>query len=487
MNVLGTQLFGTNGLLRLAGNLYITDFFDIIIIALFLYSIFILFQRTRTYLIFIGSFFIIILYLIANSFNLYLTSLFLQYFVGVSIVIFVIIFQTEIRKYFELLGLVGTRQIKVGKITPKSPTITEIIQACVKMAQTKTGALIVIRGQDNLDLLVEGGTTVDSVISEELLLSIFDPHSVGHDGAIIIENNRISKIGVHLPLSNNFKLLKGFGTRHGAALGVSEQSDSLSIVVSEERGKISICKDGKIKVLENFSDLEKELDKYLQSKFKNQSTNMFRSLLTHNLWLKSTAILTSLVLWYFTAYKAGVLQKEYTVPVSFINLDNNVLIENYSPKEVVLTVSGRGSAAFSEDLGSHLKVELDASNLKDGINTIELNSKKITIPINLALVSYQPDTILLTAQSYVSISLPVTVKTSGSPAKGFSLNEITVTPRMVELWVPASATPPAEIFTENISINDLKESLVIPTTLQIPENTKLVKGEPEANVALTIE
>lgn len=487
MNNIGNRLFGIDGVLRLTGNLYFTDFFDIFIIALFLYSIFILFQRTRTYLIFIGSIFIIALYLVANSFNLYLTSLFLQYFVGVSIVIFVIIFQSEIRKYFELLGLIGTRQIKVGKITPKSPSTSEIIQSCVKMAQSKIGALIVIRGQDNIDHLIEGGVTTDAIISEELILSIFDPHSEGHDGAIFIENNRIAKLGVHLPLSNNFKDLKGLGTRHSSALGLSEQSDAMVIVVSEERGRISICKEGKIKVLEYYYDLEKELDKYLKNRFQYQSTNLFKSFFTHNLWLKSSAVLTALVLWFFTAYQTGIVEQEFFVPITFTDLPNDVLIENHTPKELTLVVSSRGNSILKNTTLSNFKVNVDASELKDDINRIKIDRKNITLPINLTLVSFKPDTILLTSKKYTSIQLPITVQISGIPAKGFSLKEITITPQTIDLWIPASATAPADIKTVPIDVNGLEAPLVVSAVLEIPQEAKLIQGEPTANVALNID
>lgn len=246
------------------------------------------------------------LYVCAKYFNLYLTLLTLRYFAGVSIILFVVIFQTEIRKYFEFLGLAGTRQIKVGPLASRSPSITEIIQSCVKMARTKIGALIIIQGKDTLDPFIEGGVQLDGVISEEILLSIFDPTSEGHDGALIVSNNRVSKFGVHLPLSTNFKEIGKRGTRHGAALGLSENTDALCIVVSEERGKISLCKEGKLKTLEDPSNFEKELEKFIKAKFPNDSApNEFSitKFFKHNLVLKAGSIAVAIILWFFTAYR----------------------------------------------------------------------------------------------------------------------------------------------------------------------------------------
>lgn len=178
-----------NSLFQLKGNLYATDFLDIIIIGLLLYSLFVFLRNTRTYLVFIGIAFTVGLYFVAKSFNLYVTLMALKYFVGVAALIFVIIFQNEIRKYFEFLGLVGTRQIKVGALAPRSPSTTELIQACVKMAQAKTGALVIIQGKDDIDQFIDGGIDLDALISEELFLSIFDNHSEGHDGAVIIKKS----------------------------------------------------------------------------------------------------------------------------------------------------------------------------------------------------------------------------------------------------------------------------------------------------------
>ena len=170
-----SNLLNTSSIFQLRGNLYLTDFLDILIFALLIYTLFIFFRRTRSYMVFLGLAIAALLYLLAETLNLYLTYLTLRYFVGVSLIIFVIIFQYEIRKYFEFLGLIGSRNIKVGRLTPKSLSASEIIQACVQMAQAKTGSLIVIQGKDNLDNYIEGGTALDGVISEDIIVSIFDP------------------------------------------------------------------------------------------------------------------------------------------------------------------------------------------------------------------------------------------------------------------------------------------------------------------------
>ncbi|HLB51577.1 TIGR00159 family protein [candidate division WWE3 bacterium RIFCSPHIGHO2_12_FULL_38_15] len=474
-------------LLQLKPNLYLTDFLDIIIIALFIYSLFIFFRNTRTYMVFLGLAIALSLYVVARYLNLYLTSLTLRYFAGVSVIVFAIIFQAEIRKYFEILGLLGTRQIRAGTLASKSPSATEIIQACVKMAQSKIGALIVIQGNDNMDPFIEGGIPLDGVISEEVILSIFDPHSEGHDGALIINNNRIIKFGAHLPLSTNFKDLGKLGTRHSAALGLSENVDALCIVCSEEKGKISICREGKLKTLDDFTELEKEFEKYIKSKFSLKKINLFTYVVKHNFGLKLGALVFAAIVWLLTAYQTGIVEKSFHVPVTIENLPKDTIIQDYSPKEIELTLAGRGEELFSDLSATNLYIGFEASNLQNGVNKEILTRNNITIPAHTSLVSFKPDILLLTVQKYFSAYTKISVKTKGSLKRGLELKNITVTPEIVELMIPQDIPAPEEVITETIDISDQTESVIIPVKLIIPENIRVSNSDSKVNIALTIE
>lgn len=472
---------------QITGNLYFTDFLDILIISALLYSLFIFLRRSRTYMIFFGLAIAFGMYALAKTFNLYLTLLTLRYFVGVSLVIFVIIFQNEIRKYFEFLGLIGTRQIRVGPLAPKGPSTNDIIQACVQMAQAKIGALIVIQGKDSIESYVDGGTALDGVISEELLMSIFDPHSIGHDGAVIINNNRISKFGAHLPLSTNFKEIGKHGTRHGAALGISEVADPFCIVISEEKGKISICKEGKMKTLNQFADLEKELEKYIKTKFDIQEENYLMHLVKHNSWLKVGALVSAILIWFFTAYQAGIMEKTYTVPVTLENLPKSVSIENYSPQDIEVTVSGRGNSVFDEISAEDFALEIDASSLKDGVNQKSIERKDLSIPTNMTFVNAEPNLILLTAKKYYSVQVPVQPDVRGQVAENLQLDGTVITPQTVEVWVPEGQEAPRELTTEAVDISSQTESVIIPVKVIVPNGYRLLNGNSTVNIALTIE
>lgn len=477
-----------NNILQFKGNVYPTDFLDILIIALLIYSLFVFLRNTRTYLVFFGIAITVGLYFAAKSLNLYVTLLTLRYFVGVAALIFVIIFQNEIRKYFEFLGLVGTRQIKVGPLAPRSPTTAEIIQACVKMAQTKTGALIIIQGKDDIDQFIDGGIDLDALISEELLLSIFDDHSEGHDGAVIIKNNRVSKFSAHLPLSTNFKEIGKHGTRHSAGLGLSEVSDSLAIIVSEEKGTISICKEGKMKSLQQFTDLEKELDKYIKSKFiPTPPANFISRSLKRDFILKVGALLTAFIVWFFAAYQTGIVHKSYSVPITLDKLPSDVVIESYTPKEVVINVSGRGNDTFTKLESDDLEVKIDVSELKNGANKQAINRKNISIPESLTLVSFEPTSILMAAKKYYMADIPIRAKTKGTVLKDVEIKSVVVNPESIKVWIPENTEAPKEIETEIIDISSQNESVIVPVKLIMPEEIRTLSQDTAINVALTIE
>jgi uncharacterized protein (TIGR00159 family) len=273
------------------------DLLDIVIIGLLIYTLVIFLRRTRAYLTLLGIAFTGSLYLLANSLDLSVTLLTLKYLVSVSLIIFVIIFQTEIKKYFEFLGLIGTRHIKMRSIDFRSLSITEILQSCVIMAQSKIGAIIVIQGNDDLGRFISGGIPLDGIVSEELILSIFDNHSEGHDGALIVANNRVLKFAAHLPLSTNFKEIGKHGTRHSAALGLSEVSDAFCLVVSEEKSQVSICRDAKLITVADFADLGTKLDSFIKDKFSPIRENIFFRFARHNFWIKVGAFSAAYLIW----------------------------------------------------------------------------------------------------------------------------------------------------------------------------------------------
>ncbi len=217
------------------------DILDISIITLIIYRGIIMIKGTRALATLLGLGLLIILYFVSIKLELYSVQWFLEYIVGSLFIVMIILFQKDIR---QALGEMGARYFW-GKSTLNNSVIEELVLACTEMARLKIGALIIIQRSLPLeDMVRQEGTALDAQISKKLLLSIFLHTSPLHDGAVIIINGRLSAASCILPLA--VVKDKNFGTRHRAALGITEETDALAIVISEERGEISVALKGHI-------------------------------------------------------------------------------------------------------------------------------------------------------------------------------------------------------------------------------------------------
>jgi diadenylate cyclase len=219
------------------------DILDIIIVTIILYNLFIIIKETRALQMLQGLLIILFLVVISRILDLYLLSWLLTGLTAIWIIAFVIVFQPELRRALVELG-----QNKLFKYIFKehAQLYREIKEAADILCKKKTGALIVIEREVNLKSFIETGIKLDSETSSELLISIFNPKSPLHDGAVIIREGRIAAAGCILPLSQKEDIDKKYGMRHRAAIGISEETDAITIIVSEERKSISLAISGKI-------------------------------------------------------------------------------------------------------------------------------------------------------------------------------------------------------------------------------------------------
>lgn len=198
------------------------------------------------------------------KFNLLILGVFLRTMVSVIMFGAVIIFQPEIRKFLGYLGqsnfFNGSFGKKNLKQTQKVNVLKELIESVKYLAKTRTGALMVLERQDDVNSYSDVGTQLDATLSTELLLTIFHPNTPLHDGAVVISGDTIKSAGVLLPLTEDPKLSWKYGTRHRAAIGMSEVSDSACLVVSEETGDVSIALDGTLRKYEDITQLKKDLE-----------------------------------------------------------------------------------------------------------------------------------------------------------------------------------------------------------------------------------
>lgn len=248
--------------------LRILDILDIVLVALLLFYLFRLLKGSIAFNIFIGVAFLYIIWYFVKTLEMKMLSRILGQFIELGVLAFVILFQPEIRRFLLMLGKGRTiaksnilKNIFQQKEKDHSIDINYVALAMKNMSNTKTGALIVISGSSQLQFICSTGVAINADISAKLLESIFEKGSPIHDGAVVISNNKILAAGCTLTLSESQNLPKRVGTRHRAAVGVSEHSDAMAFVVSEETGKISVTENGNLEFDITLNQLKRRLKK----------------------------------------------------------------------------------------------------------------------------------------------------------------------------------------------------------------------------------
>ncbi len=244
----------------------VIDIVEILIIAALLYIFLVWMQRTRAYNLLRGILVIILFILVASVFRMTTILWITQRFASVALILVMIIFQPEIRKALESLGTrsVFYNMLPFDTVSDKDElfsdkTINEIIRAVDEMSEVRTGALIVIEQKILLDEYINTGISIDAAVSSQLLINIFEHNTPLHDGAVIIRGDRIDAATCYLPLSDNARISKRYGTRHRAGLGISEVSDAFTIIVSEESGRVSLAHNGSLETGITSSNLREQL------------------------------------------------------------------------------------------------------------------------------------------------------------------------------------------------------------------------------------
>ena len=229
-------------------NLRIRDVIDILIVAVVFYKLFTLIKETRAEQLTKGIFVLLILTKLSEWAELFTINWILGNAMTVGTLAILIVFQPELRRGLEYIGRSRflTKSLMEIRGENLSHNVEEIVEAVASLARQKIGALIVMERQTGLNEVADTGTKINGTVSSDLLINIFIPNTPLHDGAVIIKEDKIKAAACFLPLTENSGVSKELGTRHRAALGISEKSDSLSIIVSEETGSISIAENGSI-------------------------------------------------------------------------------------------------------------------------------------------------------------------------------------------------------------------------------------------------
>lgn len=366
------------------------DLVDIGLVAAFGWLAISYLRRTRARASLAGLALLGIVYFVARALDLKLATALLQAFFAVVVLVLVVVFQEDLRRMFEQLGTLrrGRTQIPTG-----TEPLDLLVRTVTRLASTRTGALIVLPGREPLDRHLEGGILLRGRVSEPLLLSIFDSGSPGHDGAVLLRGRTVERFAVHLPLSANHAALGPGGTRHAAALGLAERCDATCIVVSEERGTVSVARRGTIQKLARPEDLGIAL----RSVFEREDE-------TRRWWQGRTAldgliaITGALVLWTVFVPGSDIEETTVTARVVVANLPADMELESTDPGSVDVTLRGlRRDLLLAER--SDISIRVDAYLAELGRRTFTINSSNVRKPESLSVVAITPEKVKLSVAS----------------------------------------------------------------------------------------
>jgi diadenylate cyclase len=355
-----------------------TDLIDVAIVALLLWAGLGWLRRSRARIALAGVAIAAALYLLARQLELHMTVWILQGFFAVGVLVLVVVFQEDLRRGLEQIAVWGLRR----RPSTAPPDVVDALVAAVRhLATTRTGALIVLPGREPIDRHVAGGIPLGGRLSEPLLLSLFDPHSPGHDGAVTVEGDRLTRFALHLPLSTDVTQLAGKGTRHAAALGLAERSDALCVVVSEERGTVSVACDGRLVLLPGPEALAAELRRFLRSRTAAEQPTVARwRRLVSRLPEALLAVVASVGLWFLLVPGSSVDQFERPASVVVENLPDGWKLDSVDPPEVDVFFEGTRRSLLLGGANAKPEVHVDALLAQLGRRTFEITTDEVTHP-----------------------------------------------------------------------------------------------------------
>jgi len=449
----------------------IADILDVCVVTALVYSGLRWLRRRASRAVAICLLLIATLYASAHLLDMYLTLSAFRIGLTVILLALIIVFQQDIRRGFEQLS---TWQLS-DRSRAASGSVDTLLEAVTLLAKEKTGALIAIQGRQLIEPHVSGGVPVGGRISIPLLHSIFHTATQGHDGAVLIDGDVIEKLGVHLPLSIHLPEVGRFGTRHTAALGLAECCDALIIVVSEERGTISVAEESRLDAIESIGELKHKLDGFYGRRVQTPKEVAKGNWLTANVGLKLLAAAMSCGLWFLFAYDVETLRRTFRdVPIELRNVADGWVVHDTFPSVAQVTLSG-SKHAFTRLDPSDLKASIDLSSVR-GNADIPLTEEHFNVPTGLSLEHVNPSAVQVKTERLVSVDLPVRTafaRISGTDRERVASSE----PLRVRVLIPESIRESLhEINTELIDPSSVVDGNALERNLVLPPGAKWPDG-----------
>lgn len=442
----------------------IQDIADILIMTFLLYQLYSWFRGTRAMQVLLGLGVVTLIYFATRFLELYMTSWVLQELGTVLIVLVIVVFQSEIRQALYRFSLL--RHLLDSGPGMQPSQFQEIAETLFEMAAKRTGALLVFQRSESLHDLMTNGVPLDCEISPQILESIFYDGAPFHDGAALIKDGRIALAACHLPLSVDPNVPRHWGTRHRAALGLSERSDAVIVVISEERGEVSLASAGTLQTMSSASELISALDQLLRSDTEKPRIAL-REKLFSNLLPKVAILLSVCVFWALVTTRQGQITT-VTAPIILNGIPEELILLRTTPEAVDVQIKSLSSLSPPPSK-LDLTAVLDASQAKEGYNTIRVQNTDFNLPSGLSINSISPSSIRIVTERKLRKEVPVRVSLKGKLPAGLSHMQAVSDPATVEIEGPASQVSTVEsLVTDDIDAAQLRRGREYQKSIRPP-------------------
>ena len=463
------------------------DVVDILVISFLIHRLFLLFRGTTALHILLGLILLWLCHTLALTSGLVLTSWFFQGLGAIAVLVIVVVFRNEIR---DVVIQTSPARLFLGRpYQPGTIDLPEVERTVFKMAKNRTGALLVFQQRDRLAGHLSEGIPLEGKWSPEIVASIFAKESPLHDGAVIIRGDRIKSVGTYLPLTNKEGLPRQYGTRHRAAIGLSEMTDVVVIVVSEERGEVSVVHRGEVELVPEPPQLQMILSRLLLGTYTAvKPRTRARELLIQAGGLLLTIILVSAAWGIYSGKQFSLIN--VTTVVDFRNIPESLELRRSSAEKVEVQITGKRrlvSALNPEQVNAFL----DLSATEAGYHRIELNGHNIELPLGLEVVRITPTAIRIEMENRVEREIAVEPEIIGSPPAGYLIDRISVRPGSVRVTGPVStlnkilSLNTAPISVDNIEPQKGEKIVEVPVVLS-PASLRLIPGQNK-KVRVTVQ
>lgn len=458
------------------------DIADIVIMSFLVYHLYGWFRHTKAFQVVIGLGSLGVVYLFTKNLGFFMTSWILQELGTALFVLIIVIFQAEIRQ--ALYRISPLRSI-FGRPEPGHPVdLDELVNSVFSLAETRTGAIIILQREEPVDEYLSNGVSVESVISGELIGCIFKDGSPLHDGALLIRNEKISRASCHLPLSTNTGIPQYYGTRHRAALGLSERSDAAVIVVSEERGEVSLALSGNLEKMADTRRLSERLAELLSPPTSEAAHISLARRLFRNIKPKICTFLLVFICWLAITARQGEIIT-VSAPLQFRNLPESMLLGKSSPDSVELQLKTLSSLIPLPKEGD-VVADIDLSGVKEGSNKIQFRKDDFKLPSGVVITSIKPTGMKVSIEKRARKMIRVEPTFTGGDEGSSRLKKIRVSPAMVMLEGPSSIlSRVGSIRTEDISLDVPSGTVTVERKLLVPAQLR-VAGRDTVSVRFVV-